>query len=112
LPAYACLPGLRPCAFCRGGPVRSPPRPTLAPCSEQLEYLEDKLREYRFLEPADLENKVGAAALPAAARLPPPPPCASWRRLSRPAFLSACATVLLYSFHHFSCMACQLLAPV
>lgn len=32
-------------------------------CSEQLEYLEDKLREYRFLEPTELENKVGAAAM-------------------------------------------------
>lgn len=27
------------------------------PCSEQLEYLEDKLREYRFLEPGDDEHK-------------------------------------------------------
>ena len=40
----------------------------LCACSEQLEYLEDKLREYRFLEPAELENKVGAAR---AARAPP-----------------------------------------
>ena len=31
---------------------------TLPACSEQLEFLEDKLREYRFLDPADVENKV------------------------------------------------------
>ncbi|KAI3427948.1 hypothetical protein D9Q98_006338 [Chlorella vulgaris] len=32
-------------------------REALLAISEQLEYLEDKLREYRFLEPAELENK-------------------------------------------------------
>ena len=37
------------CLACRG---------CLLLCSEQLEYLEDKLREYRFLVPSELDNKV------------------------------------------------------
>lgn len=74
-------------------------------CSEQLEYLEDKLREYRFLEPSEVDHQVGAGRKSAAwhgsqaavgscspaARLVPLPGLGQ-ACLLKPVFLGACAS--------------------
>ncbi len=53
---FAFLPAPPPALLPTAGPCFL--YPLDRPRSEQLEYLEDKLREYRFLEPAELDNKV------------------------------------------------------